>query len=151
MNLTFYWIQYVVLAAVILNCGSRLVRDGEIIADRTKLGGTLVGILLLSIVTSLPELFNGAGSVLFAKEPDLTVGDIVGSLLINLVIFAGVTFFIKKGKWETLGTPSLVLSGIFSILLTFVSPIYNKIQTPSKINNFALFYHLNTAIIKNLY
>jgi len=118
MTITFLWIQFVVLALVIMTSGSRLVRDAEIIADKTKLGGTLVGILLLAAITSLPELFNGAGSVLFAKEPDLTVGDIVGSLLINLVIFACVTFFLKKGEWEKLGTPALLLSGFLSCVMT---------------------------------
>jgi len=120
MSLTLFWIQFIVLAIIIMVSGSKLVKDAEIIADQTRLGGTLIGIILLSVVTSLPELFNGAGAVLFAKAPDLTVGDIVGSLLINLLIFGAVILFLKKGQWEKLGTPSLMLSGVLSIGMTGV-------------------------------
>ena len=111
------WFQYIFLALIIMISGSSLVRDAEIIADKTKLGGTLVGILLLAAITSLPELFNGIGAVLLAQVPDLTVGDIIGSLLINLVIFAVVILFLKSDKWQGLGTPSLNLSGVLSIFL----------------------------------
>jgi len=102
MSLPLLWFLYVALALVIMNSGSRLVRDAEIIADQTGWGGTLIGVVLLSVVTSLPELFNGAGAILLAGEPDLTVGDLVGSLLINLVIFGGVILFLKKGQWQEL-------------------------------------------------
>lgn len=120
MTLSFLWLQYLILAVVIMVSGSRLVRDAEVIADRTRLGGTLVGVLLLSIVTSLPELFSGVGAVLFTREPDLLVGNVVGSLLFNLLIFAGVSFFLKKGEWEKMGTPSLLLSGLLSVCMTLV-------------------------------
>jgi cation:H+ antiporter len=118
MSLILLWIAYVVLAGVIMNSGSRLVKDAEIIADKTRLGGTLVGVVLLSVVTSLPELFNGVGAILLAGQPDLTIGDIVGSLLVNLLIFGGVILLLKKGQWNELGTPSLIASGLFSALLT---------------------------------
>jgi len=114
----FLWVQFLICAAIILLSGSRLVKDAEVIASRTRLGGTLVGIFLLSVVTSLPELLNGAGSILIAQAPDLAVGDIVGSLLFNLIIFSVACFFLSRADWQALGTPSLLLSGVLSICLT---------------------------------
>ena len=37
------WIQFVVSALVIILAGSRLSRYGDIIAEKTGLGGSLVG------------------------------------------------------------------------------------------------------------
>ena len=49
------WIQFVVSALVIILAGSRLSRYGDIIAEKTGLGGSLVGVVLMASVTSLPN------------------------------------------------------------------------------------------------
>lgn len=88
--MTLPWIlaQFVVCTAVILYAGVRLSRYGDIIAEKTGLGGAWIGVALLATVTSLPELITGASSVLLFDVPDIAAGDAIGSCMFNLVILA---------------------------------------------------------------
>lgn len=80
--------QFVVCSALIVGAGIRLSRHGDILAEKTGLGTTWVGLLLLATVTSLPELVTGASSVVLFDVPDIAAGDVIGSCLFNLVILA---------------------------------------------------------------
>ena len=80
--------QFAGCAAVIVATGLRLSRLGQVIADRTGLGGTWVGLLLLATVTSLPELVTGASAVVLHDLPDIAAGDAIGSCVFNLLILA---------------------------------------------------------------
>lgn len=84
------WIvlQFVACALVILFAGVRLSHYGDVIADRTGLGGTWIGVVGLAAVTSLPELITGASSVLVFDVAEIAVGDVVGSCMFNLAILA---------------------------------------------------------------
>jgi cation:H+ antiporter len=75
----------VLLAAVILIAGTFLSFAGDEIAGRTGIGDGLVGLLLLAIATSLPEV----GSVWAAvrlRRYELAIGQVFGSNLFNLSI-----------------------------------------------------------------
>jgi cation:H+ antiporter len=81
-------LQFLLCGVIILVTGVRLSRLGHVIAVRTGLGGTWVGLFLLASVTSLPELVTGASAVAAYDLPDIAVGDVVGSCLFNLLILA---------------------------------------------------------------
>ena len=80
--------EFAVCGAVIVGTGLRLSRLGQVVAERTGLGGTWVGLLLLATVTSLPELVTGASAILLHDVPDIAAGDAIGSCLFNLLILA---------------------------------------------------------------
>jgi cation:H+ antiporter len=80
--------EFVVCAAVILWSGVRLTRYGDVIAEKTGLGGTWVGLILLATVTSLPELVTGVSSVLLFDVPDIAAGDAIGSCMFNMLVLA---------------------------------------------------------------
>lgn len=80
--------QFVLCSALILASGVRLSRYGDIIAEKTGLGGTWIGLILLATVTSLPELVTGASSVLLFDVIDIAAGDVIGSCMFNLAILA---------------------------------------------------------------
>jgi cation:H+ antiporter len=79
---------FVVCTAVILFTGFRLSRYGDAIADATGWGGTWIGLILLSTVTSLPELVTGVSAIVVVDVPDIAVGGVIGSCMFNLVILA---------------------------------------------------------------
>jgi cation:H+ antiporter len=81
-------LEFCACAVVIVLAGIRLSRFGDVIAEKTGLGGTWVGLILLATVTSIPELITGASSVVLFHVPDIAVGDAVGSCMFNLLIFA---------------------------------------------------------------
>jgi cation:H+ antiporter len=80
--------QFAACGALVLWSGVRLSRYGDIIAEKTGVGGTWVGVILLATVTSLPELVTGASAILLFDVPEIAVGDAIGSCMFNLVILA---------------------------------------------------------------
>ena len=82
------WIQFVVVAAVIVLAGARLARYGDVLGEKTGLGGNWVGVVLLAATTSLPELFTTIGSTALAALPDIAVGGLLGSCMLNLLILS---------------------------------------------------------------
>jgi cation:H+ antiporter len=86
--LTYIILQFVACSALILASGVRLSRYGDIIAEKTGLGGTWIGLVLMATVTSLPELVTGASSVLLFDVADIAAGDVIGSCMFNLAILA---------------------------------------------------------------
>jgi len=79
--------EFVVCAALIGVAGTRLVRYGDIVGAKTGLSGTWVGLVLIGVVTSLPELVTGLSAVTLVGAPDIAVGNAVGACIVNLLLF----------------------------------------------------------------
>jgi cation:H+ antiporter len=82
----FLFIQVLVCVLLVIAVGMRLSQSADVVAEKTGLGRTWVGSLLLAGVTSLPELATGVSAVTVLDAPDLAVGGILGSCLFNLMI-----------------------------------------------------------------
>jgi len=82
------WIQFLAAALVIVFAGVRLARYGDILGEKTGLGRSWIGVVLLAATTSLPELFTGFGATALAALPDIAVGDVLGSCMFNLLILS---------------------------------------------------------------
>jgi cation:H+ antiporter len=82
------WIQFLATALVIVLAGARLARYGDVIGEKTGLGRSWIGLVLLAMTTSLPELFSGLGATALASLPDIAVGDVLGSCMFNLLILS---------------------------------------------------------------
>jgi cation:H+ antiporter len=82
------WLQFLATALVIVLAGARLARYGDVIGEKTKLGRSWTGVVLLATTTSLPELFTGFGATALAALPDIAVGDVLGSCMFNLLILS---------------------------------------------------------------
>jgi cation:H+ antiporter len=82
------WLEFILCSGAIVLCGVNLSRYGDVIAEKTGLGRAWIGLILMSGVTSLPELITGISSVVFVDAPDITVGDVMGSCVFNLSLIA---------------------------------------------------------------
>lgn len=82
------WLEFILCSGVIVYCGTNLSRYGDVIAEKTGLGRAWIGLILMSGVTSLPELITGISSVAFAHAPDIAAGDVMGSCVFNLSLIA---------------------------------------------------------------
>lgn len=85
--MTGHIIQFLLSAAAIVVAGIVLAHCGDIISKRTKMGGMLVGGLLIAGATSLPEMTVDISAIRLGA-PDLAVGDLMGSSIFNLLILA---------------------------------------------------------------
>lgn len=81
-------VQFAATAVVIVLAGVRLARYGDVLGEKTGLGRSWIGVVLLAATTSLPELFTGFGATALAPLPDIAVGDVLGSCMFNLVILS---------------------------------------------------------------
>lgn len=82
------WFQFLLTALVIVAAGERLARYGDVLGEKTGLGRSWIGVVLLAATTSLPELFTGFGATALASLPDIAVGDVLGSCMFNLLILS---------------------------------------------------------------
>jgi cation:H+ antiporter len=87
-------LEFVAALLLIAGAGGRLSRYGELIGERTGLGGSWIGLVLLAPVTSMPELITGLGAVGLTGSIDIAVGAILGSCLFNLLIIALLDFLL---------------------------------------------------------
>jgi cation:H+ antiporter len=111
------WFQFLLCAALIAVAGSQLSRYGDIIADKTGLGGTWVGLILLATVTSLPELITGLSAVTVARAPNIALGDVLGSCVFNLVIITMLDFLRRDESVFTRASQGHILSAGFGVIL----------------------------------
>lgn len=113
-------ITFLVLAAIIVAAGVVLARCGDQIAELTGLGRSLVGMVLLATATSLPE-FTVAWNSVRIGAIDLTIGDVLGSSLINLLILAMLDLTSRqRGQMLSNMAAAHALSATASILLTSI-------------------------------
>ena len=117
-------IQFVVAATVIVLAGVALTQFGDVISHRTKLGGLLVGSILIAGATSLPELAIDISAVRMGSA-DLAVGDLVGSGLFNLMILAilDLTRY-SHGRMLSTAAAAHALAACTSIALTAIVALF---------------------------
>lgn len=111
------WFGFLLCSLAILFSGYRLSKYGDIIAEKTGLGRTWVGLVLIATVTSLPELVTGVSSVTFAGVPNIAVGDALGSCAFNILILSFLDASVRKVPISTRAHQGNVLSAGFGILL----------------------------------
>lgn len=117
------WTSFLVCVAVIGVAGYKLTDYGDAIADKTGMGGTWVGLVLIATVTSLPELAAGITAVTVAMLPDIAAGDVLGSCVYNLLILAIMDLFKRGPPVLTVARQEHVLSAGFGILLLGVGAL----------------------------
>ncbi len=111
------WLQFAVSAALIGAAGYRLSLYGDVIAEKTGLGRNWVGLVMLASVTSLPELVTGISAVTVAKEPNIAIGDVLGSLVFNLLLVVLLDFLHRGESVYTRASRGHILSAGFGTLL----------------------------------
>jgi len=121
-QLGWAWLLFAACAVLIGFGGFWLSRYGQVIANKTGLGGTWVGLVLLATVTSLPELVTGISAVAFANAPNIAVGDALGSCVFNLAIVSVLDWLHREESLFDRADIGHLLSAAFGImLLAFVA------------------------------
>jgi cation:H+ antiporter len=111
------WIQFAACVAAIWVAGTRLSRDGDVIAEKSGMGRTWIGLILLATVTSLPELATGVSAVTLARAPDIALGDALGSCVFNLMIVTLLDFLQREESVFTRASQGHILSAGFGVIL----------------------------------
>ncbi|WP_296898017.1 sodium:calcium antiporter [Thiohalocapsa sp.] len=115
------WSQYGLCVLAIGIAGVKLTDYGDSIADKTGMGGSWVGLVLIATVTSLPELAAGITASTVAMVPDIAAGDVYGSCVYNLVLLAVLDLFSRRQPILARVQRQHVMSAGFGILLISIS------------------------------
>ncbi len=111
----------VILGLAMLVGGGKLVVDNAVtIASNFGLSERLIGLTILAIGTSLPELATSAVAA-YRKNPDIAIGNVVGSNIFNILLILGITPIIQPLPFNTvLNTDIFVLIGGTILLMIFM-------------------------------
>ena len=97
MDLALLWLQLGATAAVILVASQFLAGSADTVAEKTGLGRSFVGVVMLATATSLPEMGTGISAIVLVDAPDLAAGDAFGSNLFNLMIIGLADLYWRNG------------------------------------------------------
>jgi cation:H+ antiporter len=111
------WLQLLLCLTVIGYAGYFLSRYGDIIAEKSGVSASWVGLILLSTATSLPELVTGISAVTFADAPDIAVGDVLGSTVFNLAILVMLDALYRRETLYSRAAQGHILSASLGAML----------------------------------
>ncbi|MFA5318336.1 MAG: calcium/sodium antiporter [Patescibacteria group bacterium] len=102
------------LAALVLG-GKWIVDNGLIIAQVLNISDALVGLTIVAIGTSLPELATSAVAA-YKHKPDIAIGNVVGSNIFNIFWILGISSIIKPIEFA----PALNFDVIAAVVATLL-------------------------------
>ncbi len=109
------FLKFIIACAAIIYAGYKLSLYGDIISEKTSITRSLMGFVFLALATSLPEFAVSGSSILAVNSPDLAVGDIFGSIVINIGILTFLSVF--SGSILIKASKNHILPTAFTILL----------------------------------
>ncbi|MEZ5501250.1 MAG: sodium:calcium antiporter [Halioglobus sp.] len=121
-------IIYILGGVTGLFLGGQWVVDGAVgLAQRWGVGDALIGLTIVAVGTSLPELVASAVAA-WRKETDIAVGNVVGSNIFNLLWILGVTASIKELPFDAISNVDIVMV-IASTMLILLAIVASRIAT----------------------
>jgi cation:H+ antiporter len=142
-----YWLAFSITACIVIIAGYKLATFGDIIAKQSNIGGTWIGLIFLSVITSLPELVaTVTGGAINA--PQIAIGNALGSNLFNIAIIGVADLVLRKhGPLLLKVSNNHSASGVLAILLTAVAMLGMVIGPSGEIFRVGTF----TLVIISLY
>ncbi len=113
-------------AALIIAGGEAVVYSAQNIARTFGMTETLIGLTVVALGTSLPELVTGL--VAAAKgETDLAMGNVVGSNLFNILLIGGVSSAINPIAVNAASVFDLIILGTVTVLAFLLAITRRKV------------------------
>ena len=100
-KLFIYYILFTVLGCVALVFGSDWMLDGAVdIAKYFDVSDGVIGATIIAFGTSVPELATSSIAA-FRKETDISIGNLIGSNIFNILCILGLTPMVKEVEFNT--------------------------------------------------
>lgn len=117
-------LQYIVVATLVVFCSIKASKYIDMLDKTTKLSGAFLGGVLLSAVTSLPELFTSISATILIGKPSLCIGNILGSNLFNVAVLALVSLLAFRRFAKAPISKGNILVTLF-VLLVYIALLLN--------------------------
>lgn len=115
------YLLLIVGLGLLLLAANYLVDSSVAIAQRAKISNFIIGLTIVGIGTSAPELFVSVSSAL-SNSGDIAMGNVIGSNIANIFLILGVTAIIYPFAIERLQSqrdiPFLIIATILVVLLS---------------------------------
>ncbi|MFT4876083.1 MAG: cation:H+ antiporter [Bacteroidia bacterium] len=112
-------ILFILLGMVGLFLGGKWVVDGAIkIAEQFGLSQNLIGLTIVAIGTSLPELVTSAMAA-YRKNTDIAVANVIGSNIFNLLWVLGISAMISPMKYDPVVNTDIIVLLVATCLIIF--------------------------------
>jgi cation:H+ antiporter len=115
------WFKFVLCLAVILFAGTKLARYGDAIAEKTGLGRIWIGLVLIAVITTMPEMVTSVSSVALVHSADLALGTLLGSCCFNLSILALLDILHSRTPVLSVASPRHVITAGWGALLIAIA------------------------------
>lgn len=89
--------KFLIGAAGIVIGADLLVDDGTVIAKSLGVSEAIIGVTIIAVGTSLPELVTTVTAIA-KKQSELSIGNIIGANIIDLTLILPICAFITKGS-----------------------------------------------------
>jgi cation:H+ antiporter len=84
---------------VLIRASSLAINNSVKLASVTRLGKTKIGFMLVAFSTSLPELFVVIFSIIDPKAIGISIGNVLGSNIVNICLVLGAGFLLMALKY----------------------------------------------------
>ena len=134
-------IGYVLLGLVGLFFGAGWLLDGAVnIATDLGMSKTVIGVTIVAFATSVPELVTSAVAA-FKKETDISIGNLIGSNIFNIMAVIGITAIIKP-----IPVDQAVIDSDFIWMLVIAAALLPLMLIGKKLNRFKGFLLAGTYV-----
>lgn len=117
---------YVVCGLVGLALGGKWIVDGAVqIAGLFNVSQSLIGLTVVAIGTSLPELATSVVAA-YKGQTDIAIGNVVGSNIFNIFWILGISSIIRPLPFNTNSGVDILMTILASLILFFVMFIGKK-------------------------
>ena len=123
------FIIYAILAIAVITFSIRVTNYVEFLDKKTNISGAFIGGVILAAVTSLPELFTSISAVVILGNPELVMGNILGSNIFNLFTLSVVAIiFLKAFIADKIGRNHFTTSifVFFANIILFIPVYFSK-------------------------
>ena len=141
MTLTKAWVIFGLVSLGVIVAGVFLAQSADWIAESTGISSGVVGILAVSIVTTMPEASACVAAARMGAA-DLGVAGLYGSCVFNVTILSYADPFFRNGVIINFASPEHFVSGIIAVGLIFFGGILlwgrNRFSQPVIVSGLAV-------------
>lgn len=121
------FLGYIVVASAVVFCSIKASQYIDMLDKKSSLSGAFLGGVLLSAVTSLPELFTSISATMLLHKPSLCIGNILGSNLFNATVLALCGIFSIRYFRKAKITKGNILVTLF-VFVIYVALLLNMLN-----------------------
>lgn len=116
------YILYFISAALVATLAVLTAKYADKLYEKKYFSGAFIGVVLLAVITSLPEVFTSIAAITVFDMPRFPAGNVLGSNLFNMSIISfAIIFYYGKFKKCSLSRVYVHISVI--VILMYVSAI----------------------------